>query len=104
MVIMAPGRGSIIAANVKTLAPTSRCANPLSRESPTLVIGFQSGEALVRVVDGVHLVDRIEVADDEGRRERLARLDRAFAEFLDHADIAALVAPGFADHGRLECH
>ena len=34
----------------------------------------------------------------------LARFDRDFAEFLDHADVAPLVTPAFADNGRVEGH
>ena len=69
-----------------------------------MAIDFEGGVAGVEVVGFFHLFDRIEVTDDEGGTEGLAGFDRAAAEFLDHADIAALVASGFGDDRGRERH
>src|SRR5262245_28386782 len=69
---------------------------------PAAGVGDQTGVAAVGVIDALGLLQRVEIADDKRRRERLARLDRPRAELLDHADVAPLVAPAFADHGRVE--
>src|SRR4051812_6416658 len=64
---------------------------------PSVGVDLQGRVAGVAVVDRVHLFDRVEVADDVGGGEAFARLDRSAADFLDHADVAALVTPGFGD-------
>src|SRR5262249_41380212 len=60
--------------------------------------------ALVAVVGLLHLGNVVEPADDVRRAEGLAGLDVFAVEFLDEADVAALVAPGLADLRRVEGH
>src|SRR5947208_1332395 len=58
----------------------------------------------VLIVHLVHFLDGVEEADDERGAERFARLDRPAAKLLNHAHVAALVAPRFGDDGRVEGH
>src|SRR6516165_2218766 len=84
-------------------APTYWMPHSL-RQIPPVLAHLQSAVSGVLVANGVHLVDRIEEADDEGGAERFARFDGPAPEFLDHADVPALVAPRFRDDIGLQRH
>src|SRR5687767_2482058 len=65
------------------------CRRPAANsfhEPPAVLVCAQGGMPLVAVVNGVHLVDVVEVAHDVCCAERLARLDRLAVDFLDHHD------------------
>src|SRR5262245_9095953 len=76
----------------------------LFRQPPAGGIGNEAGVPFVAVVDGVHVFDRIEVAHDVGRAERLAGLYRFAVDLFDHDDDVPrpLTAPGFVDDRRVE--
>src|SRR5687768_13498442 len=73
-------------------------------ELPPLVAHLQSLVAGELVVDLLHLFDGVEVADDERGTEGLAGLHRSAADLLDHADVAALVAPRLVHDAGVQGH
>ena len=75
-----------------------------ANQSPPLFTDAQAGTASVLVVDGVHFLNRVKVADNKCRTERLARLDRPPSELLNHAHVSTLVTPGLIDDRRIERH
>src|SRR5262245_48860223 len=85
-------------------ARARQATDSLLQQSPAGLIDSQRRVAFVAVVDLVHFFDRIEVTDDEGGAERLARLDRLAVVLFDHDDDAArpLAAPGLVDYRRFE--
>src|SRR5689334_10661169 len=60
--------------------------------------------ALVAVVRLLHLGNVVEPADDVRRAEGFPSLHLSAVQFLDEGDVAALVAPGLGDLGRVEGH
>src|SRR5262245_49378945 len=77
---------------------------PLLHEPPPAVVRGKGGVALVAVVHLVHLLDRVEVADDVGGAEGVARLHLLAVNLLDHHDDPAgpLARPRLVHHRRLE--
>src|SRR5207247_7123987 len=61
-------------------------ALPIFHQPPSRLVGDQRRVTLVAVVHLVHLFDGVEVADDVGRAEGLAGLDRLAVDLLDHDD------------------
>ena len=51
-------------------------------QAPSQSVNAQGGVALVAVVHGVHGLDGVEVADDVGSAERLARMNRLAVDLL----------------------
>src|SRR4029434_199245 len=76
----------------------------LSRELPALLIHFKTRVASVAIVNFFHFFDGIKEADDEGRAKGFPRPYRSAAEFLDQANVTALVTPALIDHRRVERH
>src|SRR5438105_11411194 len=102
-----PGRFATATSPAASADPSNTARSPDSPDCqlPAGFIHFQPGEALVLVVDLLHLLHGIEVADDERGAERLARLHRVrWADFLDEADVADVVAPSLMRAGRVERH
>src|SRR5260370_32663671 len=58
----------------------------------------------VGVINLLHAFDRIKIADHVSRAEALAGCHLLPVQFLDHAHVAALMAPGFGNLGRIERH
>src|SRR6185437_352817 len=67
-------------------------------------VDFYSARSFELVIGLLHLWDVVEPADDVGGTERLAGVNMPAVHLLDHADVAALVAPGFAHFGRVQRH
>ena len=61
-----------------------------------MLIHFKTRVAGVAIVNLFHFFDRIKEANDEGRAKGFPRLNGSAAEFLDQADITALVTIDFA--------
>ena len=66
-------------------------------ELPALLAHFDTCAAGISIVNLFHFFDRIEKTDDEGRAKGFARSDGSAANFLDQANITALMAPGLAE-------
>src|SRR5439155_16841964 len=73
-------------------------------EFPALLAHFKTSVAGVTIIDFFHFFDRIKEADDEGGAKGFSGSDRSAAEFLDQANITALVTPSLIDHRRVERH
>ena len=71
-------------------------------EFPALLAHFKTSVAGITIVNSFHFFDRIKKTDDEGRAKGFPRSDGSAAEFLDQANITALVTPGLIDHRRVE--
>src|SRR5262249_33518832 len=59
---------------------------------------------LVPVIRPLHVFNRIKVTDDIRRPEAFAGADAFAVQLFDHADVAALMAPGFDGLRRVEGH
>src|SRR5438132_7975683 len=58
----------------------------------------------VAVIQLLHTLDRIKIANHISCAKAVPRLHLLSVQFLDHAHVAALVAPGFRDFRRIERH
>ena len=76
----------------------------VTNQAIAIAVELDPADAAVLVGDPVHRRDVVEPADDVGRPEGLAGLHRPAVQFLDEADVAALVAPRLGHRRGVERH